>query len=305
VGIDTNGNVFVADNLGYIWKYAPAGTATAPTAGTTTQITANTPLGPYGLGIDSSNNVWFGTYASTAIASAGVGEVASGASTATYPSNSAYSTTATKGTFTLFVDAANGNKVYTGSQSAGVVYEYLTTAAPTATTSLGSAATNGLAVDASGNLWVVYTGSGSNGGSLSKYVPASVTPAYTCKVTVTTGAGMYNPRGIAIDGNGRIFVTSYTVPGIVEFDPSLGTACDVASDPGTFFTTSIGNGINPANSAGTGIVATSGARSETIDSSGALWAGNSVASTIPVVQILGIAAPVNPVLAAGKYGVKP
>jgi hypothetical protein len=54
-------------------------------------------------------------------------------------------------------------------------------------------------------------------------------------------------------------------------------------------------------------MAVSAARNETVDSSGALWTinGSSTAGFQPVVEILGIAAPVNPVLAAGKYGVAP
>ena len=307
LAIDTtaNDNIWTADATGNIWKYTPGGTPTAPTAGTTTQITETTVLGPVGIGIDSNNNVWFGTYNGTASTTQGFGEVVAGTSTAVLPSNSAYSSTAVKGAYTLFVDAANGNQVYAGSQTAGVVYQYISSSAPTATTSLGTSATNGLAIDKNKNLWVVYTGSGSNGGSISKYTAGAATPAYTCKVTVTTGNGLYNPRGIAIDGNNRIFVTSFTTPGIVEFDPAIGTGCDAGGDVGTFFTTAVGNGINPSNSAGTGIMATSAARNETIDSSGALWTINGASGTVPVVQILGLAAPVNPVLAAGKYGVKP
>jgi len=303
----TNGNLWAADATGNIWEYTPAGTATVPTQGTTTQYAETTVLGPVAIGVDSGNNVWFGTYG-TASASQGFGEIVKGASSATFPSNSAYSTASTKGTYTLFVDAANGNNLYAGSQTAGVVYEYLSpTAAATATTSLGTAATNGLAVDKNKNLWVVYTGSGSNGGSLLEYASGATTPTLTCKPTVTTGTGLYNPRGIAIDGNNRMFVTSYTAATIIEFDPSIGTGCDATSDVGTFFTTSIGSGIDPVNSAGTGIIEASAARNITIDSSGAFWTinGNSTAGYQPVVQILGIAAPVNPVLAAGKYGVKP
>jgi sugar lactone lactonase YvrE len=305
--LSANQNVWAADTAGNVWEYTPAGTATTPTLGTTTQF-ASSVVGPAAIGVDASNTVWFGTYSGTASTSQGFGKITNGATAITFPSNSAYSSTAVKGTYTLFVDAANGNQVYAGSQSAGVTYQYLSpTAAVTATTSLGSSATNGLAVDKSKNLWVVYTGSGSNGGSLVEYASGATTPTVTCKVTVTTGAGLYNPRGIVIDGNNRFFITSYTTPGIVAFDPAIGTACDATGDPGTFFTTSVGNGINPSNNAGTGIMAVSAARNETVDSSGALWTinGTSTAGYQPVVEILGIAAPTNPVLAAGKYGVKP
>ncbi len=306
-----NENVWAADNTGNIWKYTPGGTPTAPAAGTTTQIAETTVVGPDGIGVDSSNNVWFGTYG-TASTSQGFGEVVAGTSTATFPSNSAYSSTAVKGTYTLFVDAANGNQVYAGSQSGNVMYEYLsTTAAPTvaAVSSTSSTyATNGIAVDKNKNIWLVYTGTSPNGGSISKFTSGATLPAYTCKVTVTTGSGLYNPRGIVIDGANRLFMTSYTAGGIVEFDPALGTGCgDANNDAGTFFTTAAGNGYQPVNSAGATIMATSAARNETIDSSGALWTINGTTATgfQPVVEILGIASPVNPVLAAGKYGVAP
>ena len=322
IAFDTtsNGNVWAADNAGNIWEYTPAGTATAPTAGTTTQIAASTPKGPVGIGVDSSNNVWFGTEGTAAVTQ-GIGEVAVGTTAATYPSNSAYnSTTATAGSYTLFVDAANGNHIYAGTQTTtatigGVAYEYLSSAAPTATTSLGAGATNGLAIDKNASLWVVYTGSGVNGGALAKFTPGTPAAVLTCKITTSGALGLYNPRGLVIDGSNRMFVTSYTAvsgttipgPGIIEFDPSIGTGCDASSDVGTFFTTAAGNAINPTTSAGGNAIAVSAARNETVDSSGALWTinGTSTAGYQPVVQILGIAAPVNPVLAAGKYGVKP
>ena len=315
------GNVWAADNAGNIWEYTPAGTPSAPTAGTTTQIAAASPKGPIGIGVDSSNNVWFATEG-TASATQGIGEVAFGTATATYPSNSAYNSTANAGSYTFFVDTANGNKMYAGTQSTsatlgGLIYEYLSpTAAPTVPASVGAGATNGVSVDNTGAVWLVYTGSGLNGGSLSKFVPGASAAAFTCKVTATTGSGLYNPRGLAIDGKNRMFVTSYTmntsgaVAGIIEFDPAVGTACDAGGDPGTFFTTPTGNGINPTTiSAGTQtqIIAGSAARNETIDFAGALWTinGTSTAGFQPVVEILGIATPVNPVFAAGKYGVAP
>jgi len=310
LAIDTtaNDNIWTADATGNIWKYTPGGTPTAPTAGTTTQITETTVLGPVGIGIDSNNNVWFGTYNGTASTTQGFGEVVAGTSTAVLPSNSAYSSTAVKGAYTLFVDAANGNQVYAGSQSGNVMYEYLSTsAAPTVaavSSTASTSATNGIAVDKNKNVWLVYTGSNPNGGSISKFASGATLPTYTCKVTVTTGSGLYNPRGLVIDGNDRLFITSYTFPGIIEFDPNLGTGCgDTNNDPGTFFTTAVGNALQPVNSAGTTIIAASGPRNETIDSSGALWTISTAGS--PVIQILGIAMPVNPVLAAGKYGVAP
>jgi hypothetical protein len=109
-----------------------------------------------------------------------------------------------------------------------------------------------------------------------------------------------------IDGNNRIFINSFAAGTIVEFDPSLGTT---GGNPGSFLLTSVGNGFNPANAAGAGGVALvsngGGDRTIAIDAAGALWTVNAKAGTIPVVQILGIAAPTVSVLAEGQYGVKP
>lgn len=103
-----------------------------------------------------------------------------------------------------------------------------------------------------------------------------------------------------IDGNDRLFISSYAAGMIVEFDPSLGT--------GTFLLTAEGNGFNPSsNTAGTGFIATNAARTIAIDAAGALWTINGTPTNTPspVVQVLGIAAPTVAVLAQGQYGVKP
>ena len=105
---------------------------------------------------------------------------------------------------------------------------------------------------------------------------------------------------VAIDGNNRLFLNSAAANTIVEFDPALGTT---GGNSGSFLLTSAGNGFNPSSN--TAALASSiQMRTTTIDASGALWMVNGAGSN-PVVQILGIAAPTVPVLAQGKYGVKP
>jgi len=89
----------------------------------------------------------------------------------------------------------------------------------------------------------------------------------------------------------------------VEYDPNL-----VNGNPVGYLVNASGNGFNPTatSTAASGIIAVSTPRNITIDQAGATWVSNGGAAGIPAaIQVFGIAAPVNPVLAAGKYGVRP
>ncbi len=304
VAVDLKGNIWTVDNTaagGNIYRYTP-GTAT-------TAITTPGSVALAGVAVDGSNNIWYSTKASSGTQIFGQLAYNSGSNTfATTPTVFTGSNViGSGGVNALTVDAKNGN-VWGPSQGAGITNYFLspyTSAATSVATSGGS--NYGAAIDKNDNIWVTNTITGANASSL--YMVAhgnlSGTPL-SYSAPVTSGLGLDGSQSIMIDGNNRIFINSFAAGTIVEFDPALGTT---GGNPGSFLLTSVGNGFNPANAAGAGGVALAsnggGARTIAIDAAGALWTVNAKAGTIPVVQILGIAAPTVSVLAEGKYGVEP
>jgi len=308
VAVDLHGNVLTVDNAasGNVYVYNPTSTVT-------TVITPGVPA-LSGVAVDSSNNLWFATQAGTSGNSFGQLAYNSGSSTfATTPTTfTGNSSTTGAGVAALTVNAVNGG-VWGPSQTTGTTNYFL---APYTTTvsqwaSTGDSTNYAAAIDKSGNTWITGSSSGVNGSHLFMVAhgnPSGTPASHIPTVTAGTGSvcgplkgcGLYNSRSLMIDGNDRLFISSYAAGMIVEFDPSLGT--------GTFLLTAEGNGFNPSsNTAGTGFIATNAARTIAIDAAGALWTINGTPTNTPspVVQVLGIAAPTVAVLAQGQYGVKP
>jgi len=214
----------------------------------------------------------------------------------------------------MAVNAKNGD-IWGGSQSTKSAYLF---ASPYTAATVAEPVTldpvNTLAIDASGNTWATLQPSGAVNGKIVKFANGSPsTPTVIDSPAAVAGCttqGLDAPRGLAIDGVGRLFVNSFSVlAGVVEFDPLLGTA------PGSYLVNPCNNGFNPTFATNTATtpatntqeLVTSAIRSVTIDQAGAMWIsnGSAAANVFPAVQILGVAAPTNPVLAAGQYGVKP
>ena len=301
VAADLKGNIWTVDSAasGNIYQYAP-GTAT-----TTVTTPGSVALG--GIAVDQSNNIWYATKASSGTQVFGQLAYNSGSNTfATTPTTFTGSNViGSGGVSALTVDAKTGN-VWGPSQGAGITNYFLSPYSSSVASVATSGGTNyAAAVDQSGNTWITNTVSGTNASSIYKVAhgnPSGTPIAYS--PTVTSGLGLDGSRSIIIDGNNRIFVNSYTAGTIVEFDPSIGTT---GGNTGSFLLTAAGNGFAPYNAAGisNSALVKNGDRTMAIDSAGALWTVNGTSSSIPVVQILGIAAPTVPVLAQGKYGVKP
>ncbi len=323
VAPDLHGNIITADSAStpniYIFN---------PTTTTTTVIQpGGLPLS--GVAVDSSNNIWFSSK-SSATSGQALGQLAynSGTSTfATTPTTFSVSTPLPGiGTFALTVDATNNN-VWAPNQSAGATnyFQAPYNVAPGSLTT-GDSTNYAVAIDKNDNAWIAGTGAGANGSHLflSPHGTPSILQA-TYQPTVTAGSGtvcgplhgcgLFNPRSLMVDGNNRLFISSFSAGMIVEFDPSVGTT---GGNPGTFYLTAEGNGFNPSNNQTnsitpaasaipSGLISISAPRTLAIDAAGALWTVNATAtgSPAPVVQILGVAAPTVPVLAQGKYGVKP
>jgi hypothetical protein len=302
VAVDLTGNIWTVDSVpagGNIYQYNPgAATTTVTTPGTVALA---------GIAVDGSNNIWYSTKASSGTQVFGQLAYNSGNHTfATTPTVfSGSNVIGSGGVYALTVDAKTGN-VWGPSQGAGITNYFLAPYSSPVSSVTTSGGTNyAAAVDKNGNTWITNTITGTNASSL--YMVAHGNPSGTPIVytpTVTTGLGLDGSRSIMIDGNNRIFVNSYTAGTIVEFDPAIGTT---GGNPGSFLLTAAGSGFAPYNAAGVSnsALVKSGDRTMAIDAAGALWTVNGTSTSIPVVQILGVAAPTVSVLAQGKYGVRP
>ncbi len=308
-------NVWVADPAGNVFSYNPSSSVTTqitlPTSVTVGSTATTVDQKAVGLGVDSANNVIYATYDGSATTSNMIGKIPANSSVAL----TSYATTpilnqTSSGAYFLSVDV-NSNTAWAGSQSTAYVFNDVTpyTGGVTSLATRASAV-NGTAFDSSDNAYSVIQSSGANGGSLCKFTPTApvaCTTANQIKVTTATN-GLYGPRGIATDGSNRLFITSSTsTAALVEFDPAIYAAQPTGSNNG-FLVNASGNGFNPTATSTTasGYIVASYDRNLTIDQAGAVWiaTGNSAGQN-PIVQVLGVAAPTNPVLAAGQYGVKP
>lgn len=209
------------------------------------------------------------------------------------------------------------------------------TAAPTNFT-LGTAASSpttntygavSVSVDNTSRAWVVVAGGpATTGATATSAVPAGLYPISKTGSAQTPvfGGGLLAPAYTAIDGNNNIFIanTGATTAGSPGATTNAGTIVEYSpgfnSNAGAFLSgtygfspsaTNTGNGIN-------GLIFQPGYVA--VDRSGAIWTfspgsgtptvvSNVVTNlqTANLVQILGVAAPTNPVLSAGQYGVKP
>ena len=99
----------------------------------------------------------------------------------------------------LGYDATNGYLYYTSGTN---LVQYTILGGATATVNLGVVATGGVSVDASGNVWVVQTGSNA---SLLKVVPGS--PFSTSTIATQSLSNGSQPFDVATAGNGDIVVS--------------------------------------------------------------------------------------------------
>ena len=303
VAVDLHGNIVTVDtgSPANVYIYNPTSSVT------TTIQPGGLPLS--GVAIDSNNNIWYSSQ-SSATSGQALGQLAynSGSSTfATTPTAFSVGTALPgTGTYALTVAAKTGNNsIWAPNQSSGVTsYFFSPDHVAPGTLTTGDTTNYAAAVDKNGDVWITGTKAGANAASLFKVSHLNPTGTPATINAPNGGSGLNGSLSIAIDGNDRIFVNSFTAGTIVEFDPTVGST---GGNSGSFLVTSTGNGFAPYNSGGVSnsALVKSGARTTTIDAAGALWTVNSASGSKPVVQILGIAAPTVPVLAQGKYGVKP
>ncbi len=177
--------------------------------------------------------------------------------------------------------------------------------APSPTAGYGSVA---VAIDASSNAWGVVTGGTGTQAALYQVTPTGTVTAIP-GLTPATGGGLVAPAYDVIDGNGNIFIAntgaSSSTSAIAEYSPAAAAYLSpgFGYSPGATYTAV--NGATAASISG-GLLYQAGYVA--VDRSGALWSfstGNGTTHPANVVQILGVAAPTDPVQADGNYGVKP
>jgi hypothetical protein len=176
---------------------------------------------------------------------------------------------------------------------------------PASNTGYGTIA---VAVDSTSRGWIVTAGGAAVTGSKSTAaIPGQLTPVSKAGVVGTAvSAGGLSGGGlgsVVIDGNNNVFVgsaASASTSAVIAYSPSLGG----------FLSPNIG--LAPGATYATGALSSDNLYEPTylqVDKSGALWAlssgSNATGKPANLVQILGVAAPTDPVLADGNYGAKP
>jgi len=328
-----------------IYKFVPTtpGT-TAANGGTLTKlsyVTASNTANNYALAVDQFGDVWVDTYkkstCSTTISatnstlcwlieypvsaqSAPVGTfVTSGSSTVSdlqpgvagarsvafdVKTGNVWTTDIGGSALTVF----NVTPSATGAATAAAAPKsyVLGTAPASATSGYGTVS---VAIDANSNAWGVVTGGTGTQAGLYQVTPSGTVTAIA-GLTPATGGGLVGPGYDVIDGNGNIFIAntaaSASTSAIAEYSPAAGAYLSpgFGFSPGATYTPV--SGSTPASLAANGLLYQVGY--VVVDKSGALWTfstGGGTTKPANVVQVLGVAAPTDPVLADGNYGVKP
>ena len=227
VAVDSSGNVFVADSYNHkIRKITPAGVVTT-FAGTgynesTDGVGAAASINqPYGVAVDSSGNVYVSEIYSHKIRKISpAGEVSTLAGSGTPGSTNGIGTAASfKQPHGLAVDASGnvfvadfGNHKIRKITSSGVVTTFVGSGSSGSADGTGTAASfnnlTGLALDTNDNLYVADT----SNRKIRKITPAGVVTtlagsgAYGSADGTGTAASFNDPRGVAVDASGNVYV---------------------------------------------------------------------------------------------------
>jgi sugar lactone lactonase YvrE len=318
----TDPTAIVADKAGNIWV-TNGGAATVPTAkgvygpansnvvfelpsGNKTPVVTQT-VGyddPQSVQADAAGDIWIGNGAKTGtIAAYGLSELV-------YTAPSTYAYTATFGSSSIKAATTGGctgiaidssNNVYCSPSFYYKIFRFASpyTAAPTAL-SFTAEDPDALAFDASGNLWVAGAGYSTTPGSLTSLSASTYTSGTTITQSPYEGLnGMTTTTVVGntiVDGMGNIWWPDETSNGVHQFNPTIGTSVTTGT------TTAPGTPLSESGGfTASGLLTTP--NSIAVDEAGALWVSNLKGSS--VIQILGTAAPTEPVQADLKYGVYP
>jgi streptogramin lyase len=303
LGIDSNGNVWVASYGNTAMVFSPLGKPLFPTGITGFGLSAS-----YGLAVDANNNAWIpnepsiglpGNSVSVLNASgqsiAGAGGFTSGGldypiavaidtdgsawvvdygnSHLTHLSSSGQALSGTSGfsspqiAFPVAAAVDSSHNVWVANQSNGTVTRVSSDGSQFTSFACCNAPSN-LAIDRLGNVWA----SNFYGDSISEVSAAGIVVS-----SGYTGGGLDHPQSIAIDGAGNLWVANYRASAISEF----ASASTAPTAPGT--------ALSPAGGFG-GHAALRQSYAIAIDASGNVWVSNFGSNTI--TQFVGMASPV-------------
>lgn len=328
---DPAGNLFMTDGAYTgVYEYKPSSSSSVGlsfNAAPASVSNANT----YGIAVDKQGDVWTSSYSKATCASVTCPLVEFPATATSGTAYTAYAPFASFSGFTapqptgalggargMAFDVNTGNiwitaiddnlaEVFKVTPSTSGVAS--ASAAPVQVTGLGSEAgtpaTNtaygsiSVAVDNTSRAWIVIAGGAAvTGSKATAAIPAAIYPVTLSGNAATvgsavTGGGLASPGAVVVDGNNNLFVanSSSSASAVIEYSPAQSGFLSPAT------------GFVPSS---TGVLYAPTYLE--VDRSGALWtlsSGNGTTHPANLIQILGVAAPTNPVLAAGQYGVKP
>ncbi len=302
LGVDANGNVWVASYFGVVSEFSPTGTPVFANG-----ITGGGLCNSYGLAIDPSNNVWVTSEASASpVCSDAVVEI----------NSSGQFVSGTKGftagglNYPVAIAIDPNSTVWVIDYGNSHITQLNSSGQPLSGTS-GYASTNlifpvAVAIDGSHNGWIANSGSttvtkiSSDGkqftdvsccnspfglafdqaGNLwvANFFNNSVSEIAADGTVVSsgyTGGALNHPQGLAVDGAGNVWVSNYRGPSLTELaSAASGSPGRILSPPAGF--------ASDASLLGAYAVA--------VDASGNLWVTNLGSNTL--TEIVGLAAPV-------------
>ncbi|MDE1163342.1 MAG: hypothetical protein PW792_15570 [Acidobacteriaceae bacterium] len=330
MAFDNSGNLFLSDgNVTGVYELTAAGDTVF--LNYDQSPVSNTDDNTYGIATDALGNVWTSSYSKSSCASVGCSlvEFVSGAAFApanTFSTHTVPQPTGTVGgsrgtafdvnTGNIWMTAINDNvaQLFTvtpsanaaaaatgGTGSAGNPIQItglgIEVSDPSSNTACG---TISVAVDNTAKAWFVTAGGsssdcGSKTAAAISYVPGNITATTAGTAIDSSTAGLDEPTQIVVDGNNNLFIANTGNSSVVEYNQ---TTASFLSGAKGFIPTP----VDTAHS----LYEPSYLE---VDRAGALWVldSGSGSSSKPaaLVQILGVAAPTNPVLSSGQYGVKP
>ena len=325
MAFDSAGNLFFADG-----NKASTDTKIYELSGSTTSVlnygSVSTNANTYNLAVDGLGDVWTPNYSKATCSTVGCTLIEFAKGTSSYTPYNSFSgftvnppTNAVGGargiaydvnTNNVWITAIDDNlgEVFRPTPVSGAVAT--ATAGPVQITGLGTevaapttsvtCGTISVAVDKNAAAWFLTSGGSST--ACGSTIPAALNKV-AGNITATTAgtpvdvstAGLNAPTQLVIDGNNNIFIANQAGGSIVEYNTMLGA---VASGTVGFIPTA----VDTAHSMYL-------PQYLEVDRAGALWTSSTGkgTSTAPanLIQILGVAAPTNPVQSAGQYGVRP